>query len=133
MSAEPTRGCGKTKPISRPSAGNPKYEARNPKSTEFAWAYLKKQSQFATCANGRKCLIWKGLYEKTPVSGAKKQSQFKANRRVLGGKLEAAAYFASATADAMAKFAVWVMLTLMCSIPSSSAILLTCPATVTSG
>ena len=35
-----------TKPICRPSAGNPKHEALNPKRVERG--YLKKQSQFAT-------------------------------------------------------------------------------------
>ena len=36
----------KTKPISRPLAGNPKLEALNPKRPGFAEGILKKQSQF---------------------------------------------------------------------------------------
>jgi len=42
-------------------------------------------------------------------------------------------FSASATADAIAKFAVWVMLMLICLIPSLLAISSTSPQRVTSG
>ena len=39
---------------------------------------MKKQSQFGEHLNRRKCIRRKGLYQNTLISGAKKQSQFKA-------------------------------------------------------
>jgi hypothetical protein len=53
-------GSEKTKPIYRPLAGNPKYEARNPKQkdnrsrmkglkVQLTEGYLKKQTQFLIC------------------------------------------------------------------------------------
>jgi hypothetical protein len=64
-------GCGKTKPICRPSAGNPKREALNPKQkpqepndrpeATLERIHLKKQSQFAGCPNERNIFSNKGL------------------------------------------------------------------------
>ena len=64
---------GMLKKQSQSPAGGCKSERRIAK---LETSYLKKQSQFGEWANGRKPLIWKGLWKYAPLCGVKKQSQF---------------------------------------------------------
>ena len=70
----------KTKPICRPSAGNPKFEVRNPK-----WGHLKKQSQFLKGQNGVKSMLTM-VYGDFSESGLRKN---KANSKpICNGRIQ---------------------------------------------